>query len=136
MGLNGYFLIFIMVNINLKLENYRKQGKTVVIEGVWVDNKTYTLHKFYGCQIGQRERISLCKQILSSTMNTFAKLNTYHSHPKCDSKEWHVPTNYSYPKQQHAPGIIYTIVMQGHNNLHSCLIFEMHVIELQIHENL
>ena len=25
MGLNGYFLIFIMVNINLKLENYGKK---------------------------------------------------------------------------------------------------------------
>ena len=25
MGLNGYFLIFIMVNVNLKLENYRKK---------------------------------------------------------------------------------------------------------------
>ena len=25
MGLNGYFLIFIMVKINLKIENYRKQ---------------------------------------------------------------------------------------------------------------
>ena len=38
MGLNGYFLIFIMVKINLKIENYRKKnnkGKTIAIVG-WI----------------------------------------------------------------------------------------------------
>ena len=50
MGLNGYFLIFIMVKINLKIENYRKEhkGKSIAIEGFRVDNNTYTWHKIHG----------------------------------------------------------------------------------------
>ena len=40
LGLNGYFLIFTVVKINLKFENYRKntdKGKTLVIEGFgWI----------------------------------------------------------------------------------------------------
>ena len=64
MGLDGYFLIFLMVNINLKIKNYRKKknkGKTIAIEEFWVNNKTYTLHKFYGYQIGQKERLNANK---------------------------------------------------------------------------
>ena len=31
MGLNGYFLIFIMVKINLKIENYRKKSTKEIL---------------------------------------------------------------------------------------------------------
>ena len=61
MGRNGYFLIFIMMKINLKIENYRKKkkkGKTIAIEGFRVDNNTYTWVKIYGSQIGQRDRLN------------------------------------------------------------------------------
>ena len=64
MGLNGYFLIFIMVKINLKMKKKKKKknkGKTIAIEGFPVDNNKYTWHKICGCQIGQRDRLNANK---------------------------------------------------------------------------
>ena len=99
-----------MVKINLKILKIteKNKGKSIAIEGFRVDNNTYTWHKIYGCQIGQRDRHNAnkyCPQQLKHLHD--AKLNTFHSRPECDSKEWNIPTNYSYPKQQHAPEYYY-----------------------------
>ena len=118
MGLNGYFLIFIMVKINKKMKITEKnKGKSTAIEGFRVDNNTYTWHKIYGCQIGQRDRPNAnkyCPQQLKHLHD--AKLNTFHSHPQCDSKEWNIPTNYSYPSNNMLQNTIIGIIVIQHSN--------------------
>ena len=62
--------------------------------------------------IGQRDRLNANKYFPQQRKYLHdAKLKTFHSHPQCDSKEWNILKNYSYPKH-----LIRTIVMQGQSN--------------------